>query len=267
LLPPGSAEFREAELILRGADDYSPIWHGPVATFYDGTTSESARVVEFSPDGRLLASGSGATNIGLWDVATGVQKAVLRGHSNDVVFVAFSPDGAVLALGCNDGTVELWEVATHQKRKEWKGHSRMVFSLAFSSDGRFLASGSVDTTIKLWGMPGGEHTEIRGHTSRVGSVQFSPDGGILASEDETGLVRLWELPQGTPKATLRPTLSDIGGRLFFSPDGSLLAAGGLMIRLWELTSGHIEAELTGHTAMVREVALDRDGSEKVLQRR
>jgi WD40 repeat protein len=45
----------------------------------------------------------------------------------------------------------------------------------------------------------------------------------------------------------------------FSPDGSLLAAGGLMIQLWDLTSSHLEAELTGHSKLVRDVSRGRDG--------
>jgi WD40 repeat protein len=66
----------------------------------------------FSPDGKLLASGSSDRTIKLWDVATGKERATLRGHAGEVSSVCFSPDGKVLASGGDDRTIKLWDVAT-----------------------------------------------------------------------------------------------------------------------------------------------------------
>ena len=53
--------------------------------------------VAFSPDGRLIASGSADQTVKLWDTVSGREVHTLRGHTKVVDRVAFSPDGRSLA--------------------------------------------------------------------------------------------------------------------------------------------------------------------------
>jgi WD40 repeat protein len=77
---------------------------------FEGHTRE-VNSVAFSPDGRLLASGSFDGTIRLWDVATGSLVRTLKGHAHYVLSVAFSPDGKLLASGSWDGTLKLWDIS------------------------------------------------------------------------------------------------------------------------------------------------------------
>ena len=70
----------------------------------------SVESVAFSPDGKILASGSVDHTIKLWDVATGTLLRTLSGHTSFVESVAFSPDGKILASGSYDKTIKLWDV-------------------------------------------------------------------------------------------------------------------------------------------------------------
>src|SRR3954454_9249851 len=72
--------------------------------------TEGVTSVAFSPDGKMLASGSNDETIKLWDVQAGKEHATLKGHTNEVTSVAFSPDGKTLASASLDGTVRLWDV-------------------------------------------------------------------------------------------------------------------------------------------------------------
>ena len=77
----------------------------------------------FSPDGKLLAAGTGAGMIGVWDAETGAL-AWLGGHrggypatsgSFQIQDLAFSLDGKRLITAGTDGAVRIWDVVTGEE--------------------------------------------------------------------------------------------------------------------------------------------------------
>lgn len=104
----------------------------------------------FSPDGRLLASGT-SSGIFIWDRATLKALRTLEGHRGDVAALAFSPDGAILASGSADHTIRLWNASNGRPYDILIGHDYEITGLAFSADGCLLASASKDGTLRLWG--------------------------------------------------------------------------------------------------------------------
>ncbi|CAD8214943.1 unnamed protein product [Paramecium octaurelia] len=73
------------------------------------------KVVCFSPDGAILASGFANNCIFLWNVKTGIQKFKLVGHYGNVTSVCFSPLGTILASGSMDNSIRLWDIQTGQQ--------------------------------------------------------------------------------------------------------------------------------------------------------
>jgi len=71
--------------------------------------------VAYSPDGRMLASGSSGSEIGddtvhLWETATGIERCPLMGHQYAIASVAFTADGNTLVSGSRDGTALVWDL-------------------------------------------------------------------------------------------------------------------------------------------------------------
>jgi hypothetical protein len=122
----------------------------------------SPRTVEFSPDGKVLATGTLDEAVRLWDVGTGKLLYTLPGHKrlrgDWTIRLAFSPDGRLVATAADSSHVHLWEVATGQRLHTFfdgfPQHRDATLSLVFSPDGKFLASSTVMGTAMIWKMPG-----------------------------------------------------------------------------------------------------------------
>ena len=152
------------------------------------------RTLAFSPDVKILAGGSNAGAVYLWDVHTGTKLSTLKEHLNRVSALAFSPDGKILASGSANGEIILWDTANGTKISGNIIEPRAIVSqLLFSMDGKILVSGNRRGAIQLWDVHTGRllstHT---GHTALIPVLLFSPDGKTLASGGTDATILLWD---------------------------------------------------------------------------
>jgi WD40 repeat protein len=82
--------------------------------------TERVTALAFSPDGKMLASGSVDKSVRLWDLATGREVRRLQG-ANSIEALSFSPDGKTLTAKESDKTTRVWEVATGKVISQTKG--------------------------------------------------------------------------------------------------------------------------------------------------
>lgn len=67
------------------------------------------KAVAFSPNGKVLASGSYEGTIRLWRIGED-EPVVISDKYPDLFTIKFSPDGKILASGSYSRTVRLWDV-------------------------------------------------------------------------------------------------------------------------------------------------------------
>jgi sugar lactone lactonase YvrE len=134
-----------------------------------------------SPGGKLLAWGDAGGNVSLWDVASGRELTLLKGHQGDIRSVAFSADGKTLASGGADQTVRMWDVAEKKERAALVGHEGCVNAVVFSPDGKTLATGASANAIKLWDV-----AEQKGAGHAEGPHRAGDRGGLRPRRQDAG---------------------------------------------------------------------------------
>jgi WD40 repeat protein len=174
----------------------------------------------FSPDGKILASGSGyiGTAIRLWDRSTGQPLGALEGHGACVSSVTFHPrDSKILASAGGDQTVRLWDLGSRQPLAVLQGHVNEIRTVAFVPDGWTLVSCDRNGDVLFW--RAAAKPVWRAYQAlpvRARMVAFFPDSRSFATAE--GPVILWD------SATLQerdrvPTLGTNNLGVVVSPDG------------------------------------------------
>ena len=170
--------------------------------------TNSARAVQYSPDGDRLAVVDNGRDVPILDAMTGATRVQLRGHDGRVNAVAFSADGARLVSASRDRTVRLWDAATGNCLRVFRAHTDEVFAAVFHPDGSRIASAGRDRVIRIWDpASGAELARLQGHADYVFSLAFNPDSTTLVSGSGDYSVRLWDTFPVARRLQVRARLS------------------------------------------------------------
>lgn len=148
----------------------------------------------FSPNGKLLASGSEDGTIHLWNWQSGEIRHILQ-HPQSLRALAFNQDGQVLVSESFAETINVWNPQTGELLSTPVANSQPVFvnALALHPSGNILASAlGPYGRLGLWNLQTGElMTTLTGFSGSIFSLGFSDDGQILVSGSNDGAIAIW----------------------------------------------------------------------------
>jgi WD40 repeat protein/tRNA A-37 threonylcarbamoyl transferase component Bud32 len=158
----------------------------------------NSKHLAFSPDGSLLATGTGAgdasqCDIALWSVPALTRQRDLEEAPRNVSAMNFAPDGRLILGGWN-GTLRVWDIASRREVPSRMGHKGVVVDLAFSpTNTNLLATLGSEPAIRLWDFARQEElVSLRTDGLQMVALAFAPDGRTLATSDIEGKVKLWD---------------------------------------------------------------------------
>lgn len=184
--------------------------------------------VAFSPDGKMVVSGSWDGTLRSWEVATGKELHCFQGHRSAVMSLNISKDGKTLASISQDFTVRLWDLGTGKELRKLDAPRGGYYDLSFSPDGQTLASCGQNLTIwetKTYRKLHEFELNIQGWFT---CLAFSPDGKTLVIGSEHGVIRFWDTTTWKEVRKIQTHAKEMLGvkSLAFSPDGKFLASAG-----------------------------------------
>jgi len=235
---------------------------------FRATAENELRHVEFSSDGKLLASSGPAKNVLVWDTSS--WKRIRALEPSTPVF-AFVPGESTLICISEDGAI-FWDLAAatpKMRREPLKDRGNLI---AVAKDGKTVATGLLPTRsagfdIEILGVADLKRRAVLKASWHIpDALVFSPDGKRLAqSSIYSDDVLVWQIGVDEKPRALR--LPEHGcTSVAFSPDSTFVAASngykgndGSVV-LWDVRSPDEPQVLESTATTIWSLAFAHDGS-------
>ncbi len=186
-----------------------------------------------------------------------------RAHTNIVSGLAIIAADRTIVSGSHDKTVKVWSWPDGGLIKTLT-LSDTVRRMAVSPDGKLLvASSGSKPELLVYSLPGLTLLKtLTGHTFTPESITISGNGRFMASTGLDKTTRVWSLPEGNLVKTFEETGTGWAERSAISPDGTLVATGGVFsadVKIWSVEQGKLLKTVTGTGYRVDSLAISPDG--------
>ncbi len=212
-----------------------------------------------TPDNKYLITGSRDKTIRIWDISSGKEIRILRGHNDEINSLVLSPDGKLLASASTDQTVRLWNLElldNHQIIRENKG---AIWTICTGKPD-LIGFAGLDRIIRVYDRELLEfRASLSGHTAAITSILFSADGKEIYSASGDKTIRQWDIASQQMKKSFQGHASVVLS-IDLSLDQSTLISGSAdrTVKIWNTQSGELMHTFPDLGSAVITVALRAD---------
>ena len=140
------------------------IWNIPSLTLardFKDAHSDTVFGVEFSPDGKDLASGAADKFVKVFDVRDGQTRPLVRGAHASRAGRRLEGRRQPLASAGADNEIKVWNVETGEQSRSITGYTKQVTSIQFIGTGDDIVSSSGDKTVRFHHTADGDNITAR----------------------------------------------------------------------------------------------------------
>lgn len=154
------------------------------------------RIVAWSPDGTMLATGSNDNYIRLWDPKEGNFLAKLIGHTTPPVTIRWTRNSAKIISASQDGSIRVWD-ADQEKPLHTTNRPFSKLEAWHSVDKNLTAFAGKNGVVKIKNLETKQilHT-LKEHTGPVKAIAWSPHGTFIATGGSDQKICIWDTSTG-----------------------------------------------------------------------
>ena len=195
----GGEASRSGELTLWNVSD------GKLIRRFDEAHSDTVYGVDFSADGKLLASAAADKFVKVFNLATGKHVRSYEGHTHHVMDVSWKGDGTKLASAGADNAIKVWDAETGEQSRTISTYKKQVTSLSFiGMEDEFISCSGDKRVFRHRAANGGTVREFKGCPDFVYCSATTADGMVVAAGCEDGILRIWNGKDGKEIAQFAP---------------------------------------------------------------
>lgn len=169
---------------------------GKLRTEFNERHLDTVLALDFSPDGRLLASGGADKAVRITETVGGRVVKLFEGHTHHVLGVSWRADGRLLASSGADNVVKVWDWTTGDRRKNIDGWDKEVSALRYLGGADVAATSSGDGKVRLVSSDGGQVKLLPGAAAFMNTLSASRTGGLVAAGGDDGVLHVWDAASG-----------------------------------------------------------------------
>ncbi|CAL5209313.1 unnamed protein product [Lathyrus oleraceus] len=188
-------------VLIAGFDDSSTVWMWNTDNFaflmsFNGHAS-SVTCGDFTPDGRIICTGSDDATLRIWNPKSGESIHVVRGHpyhTEGITCLAINSTSTIALTGSQDGSVHFVNITTGRVVSTVPSHSSSIECVGFAPSGTWALIGGMDK-MTIWDIENSLARSTCDHEYGVTCLTWL-GASYVATGSMDGAVRLWDSRSG-----------------------------------------------------------------------